>query len=147
MDDSLILILKLSTPHLDSFSRFDLIYLILDKADEETDRRLAKHIVALHFENPNVCTFSHSHFTVYLSGDSFIRLGFAFHSQSSQLDVIDLPTLTAYVNYARKHIHPQLSDEAAEELTRGYVEMRKRGNFPGSSKKVIYCIHFFKIYS
>ncbi|KAL1541123.1 DNA replication licensing factor, mcm4 component [Salvia divinorum] len=90
-------------------SRFDLIYLILVKADEETDRRLAKHIVALHFENPN----------------------------SSQHDVIDLPTLTAYVNYARKHIHPQLSDEAAEELTRGYVEMRKRGNFPGSSKKVI----------
>ena len=34
-------------------------------------------------------------------------------------------------------IHPQLSDEAAEELTRGYVEIRKRGNFPGSSKKVI----------
>ncbi|KAK9287112.1 hypothetical protein L1049_015523 [Liquidambar formosana] len=24
-----------------------------------------------------------------------------------------------------------------EELTRGYVEMRRRGNFPGSSKKVI----------
>lgn len=90
-------------------SRFDLIYLILDKADEQTDRRLAKHIVALHFEDP----------------------------ENSEQDVIDLPTLTAYVSYARKHIHPQLSDEAAEELTRGYVEMRRRGNFPGSSKKVI----------
>ncbi|KAL0412456.1 UNVERIFIED_CONTAM: DNA replication licensing factor MCM4 [Sesamum radiatum] len=90
-------------------SRFDLIYLILDKADEQMDRRLAKHIVALHFEDPD----------------------------NSEQDVIDLPTLTAYVSYARKHIHPQLSDEAAEELTRGYVEMRRRGNFPGSSKKVI----------
>lgn len=90
-------------------SRFDLIYLILDKADEQTDRRLAKHIVALHFENP----------------------------ESLEQDVLDLPTLTAYVSYARKHIHPKLSDEAAEELTRGYVEMRRRGNFPGSSKKVI----------
>ncbi|XP_073144701.1 DNA replication licensing factor MCM4 [Henckelia pumila] len=90
-------------------SRFDLIYLILDKADEQTDRRLAKHIVALHFENP----------------------------ENSEQDVIDLPTLTAYVSYARKNIHPKLSDEAAEELTRGYVEMRRRGNFPGSSKKVI----------
>ncbi|CAA0826578.1 DNA replication licensing factor MCM4 [Striga hermonthica] len=90
-------------------SRFDLIYLILDKADEQTDRRLAKHIVALHFDDPD----------------------------SSEQDVIDLPTLTAYVSYARQHIHPQLSDEAAEELTRGYVEMRRRGNFPGSSKKVI----------
>ncbi|XP_044507759.1 DNA replication licensing factor MCM4-like isoform X2 [Mangifera indica] len=90
-------------------SRFDLIYLILDKADEQTDRRLAKHIVALHFENP----------------------------ESVEQDVLDVATLTEYVSYARKHIHPKLSDEAAEELTRGYVEMRRRGNFPGSSKKVI----------
>lgn len=90
-------------------SRFDLIYLILDKADEQTDRRLAKHIVALHFENP----------------------------ESSVHEVLDLPTLVAYISYARKHIHPRLSDEAAESLTRGYVEMRRRGNFPGSSKKVI----------
>lgn len=35
--------------------RFDLIYLVLDKADEQTDRRLAKHIVALHFQDPEVC--------------------------------------------------------------------------------------------
>ncbi|KAI3805709.1 hypothetical protein L1987_28327 [Smallanthus sonchifolius] len=90
-------------------SRFDLIYLILDKADEQTDRRLAKHIVALHFENP----------------------------ENSEQNVIDLPTLIAYLSYARKNIHPQLSDEAAKELKDGYVKMRRRGNFPGSSKKVI----------
>ena len=63
-------------------------------------------------------------------------LDFCFYLQSVQQNTLDLPTLTAYVSYARKHIHPQLSDEAAEELTRGYVEMRRRGNFPGSSKKV-----------
>lgn len=40
------------------FARFDLIYLILDKADEQTDRRLAKHIVSLHFKNPEVGWFS-----------------------------------------------------------------------------------------
>ncbi|CAL9072951.1 unnamed protein product [Musa textilis] len=90
-------------------SRFDLIYLILDKADEQTDRRLAKHIVSLHFKNPETVV----------------------------QDVLDLPTLVAYISYARKHIHPQISDEAAEELTHQYVEMRKRGNAPGSRKKVI----------
>ena len=36
------------------FNRFDLIYLILDKADEQNDRRLAKHIVGLHFDDPEV---------------------------------------------------------------------------------------------
>nr|CAB3477315.1 unnamed protein product [Digitaria exilis] len=57
--------------------------------------------------------------------------------QLEELEVLDLPTLVAYISYARKYIKPQLSDEAAEELTRGYVEMRKRGNSPGSRKKVI----------
>ena len=52
-------------------------------------------------------------------------------------DVLDLSTLTDYVSYARKHIHPQLSDEAADELITGYVKIRGRGKFSGSSKKVI----------
>jgi DNA replicative helicase MCM subunit Mcm2 (Cdc46/Mcm family) len=56
--------------------------------------------------------------------------------QFEQLEVLDLQTLVSYISYARKYVHPQLSDEAAEELTRGYVEMRKRGNSPGSRKKV-----------
>lgn len=49
---------------------------------------------------------------------------------------LDLPTLTAYITYARQHIQPKLSDEAAEDLISGYVAMRRKGNFPGSSKKV-----------
>eukprot|EP00250_Pteridium_aquilinum_P010421 c19376_g1_i1 orf=124-2694(-) len=90
-------------------SRFDLIYLVLDKPDELTDRRLARHLVALHYEEPEVRT----------------------------QQALDLPTLTAYITYARQHIHPKLSDEAAEDLISGYVAMRRKGNFPGSSKKVI----------
>lgn len=51
--------------------------------------------------------------------------------------MLDISTLTDYVSYARKHIHPQLSDEAADELITGYVKIRGRGKFSGSSKKVI----------
>ena len=65
-----------------------------------------------------------------------MELSLFYLLQSAVHDVLDLPTLTAYISYARKHIHPQLSDEAAEALTHGYVEMRRRGNFPGSGKKV-----------
>jgi MCM P-loop domain len=32
--------------------RFDLIYLVLDKADEASDRTLARHLVAMHHERP-----------------------------------------------------------------------------------------------
>ncbi|KAH9326346.1 hypothetical protein KI387_006524, partial [Taxus chinensis] len=89
--------------------RFDLIYLVLDKADEQTDRRLATHLVAVHYEEP----------------------------EDQTLDSLDISTLTSYITYARQHMRPKLSDEAAEDLTRGYVEMRRKGNFPGGSKKVI----------
>ncbi|KAJ7556567.1 hypothetical protein O6H91_05G088500 [Diphasiastrum complanatum] len=90
-------------------SRFDLIYLVLDKPDEQTDRRLARHLVALHYENPEI------------------------QAQAA----LDLATLTSYITYARQHINPRLSDEAAEDLISGYVAMRRKGSFPGSSKKVI----------
>ena len=33
-------------------SRFDLIYLVLDKADEASDRKLARHLLSLHYERP-----------------------------------------------------------------------------------------------
>lgn len=32
-------------------SRFDLIYLVLDKAEEANDRKLARHLLSLHYEN------------------------------------------------------------------------------------------------
>ncbi|GLJ39111.1 hypothetical protein SUGI_0797180 [Cryptomeria japonica] len=70
-------------------SRFDLIYLVLDKADEQTDRRLARCLVALHYHND---------------------------PEDQTLDALDLPTLTSYITYARQHIQPKISDEAAEEF-------------------------------
>ncbi len=33
-------------------SRFDLVYLMLDKADESSDKKLARHLIALYYENP-----------------------------------------------------------------------------------------------
>ncbi|CAI6003851.1 unnamed protein product [Closterium sp. NIES-64] len=86
-------------------SRFDLIYLVLDKAEEQSDRRLARHLVALHYKNP----------------------------EASAAATIDVATLTSYITYARTRIHPELSDEAAEELVNAYVELRGRG----SGRKVI----------
>ncbi|GLJ05773.1 hypothetical protein SUGI_0024880 [Cryptomeria japonica] len=68
---------------------FDLIYLVLDKADEQTDRRLARNLVALHYHD---------------------------ELEDKTLDALDLPTLTSYIIYARQHIHRKIADEAAEEF-------------------------------
>ena len=82
-------------------SRFDLIYLILDSPNIDHDRRLAQHLVGLFYEVPNVIE-----------------------------PPMDQKLLRDYIEYAREHIHPEISAEAANQLIASYMEMR---NPPGGS--------------
>ena len=78
-------------------SRFDLIYLVLDKPNPVSDRRLAKHLVGLYYANPQPPTDS----------------------------VLDLETFADYVSYARNECSPTLTDDATSALIDGYVQMRR----------------------
>ncbi len=72
-------------------SRFDLIYLILDKPNADSDRRLAKHLVSLYY---------------------------ADHEATPTAATIDRDTLTKYISYAREHCHPRINDAASKALIR-----------------------------
>lgn len=43
----------------------------------------------------------------------------------------DMSILRDYLAYAKEHIHPKLSDEAAQKLIQSYVDMRKVGSGRG----------------
>ncbi|EIW79689.1 MCM-domain-containing protein [Coniophora puteana RWD-64-598 SS2] len=92
-------------------SRFDLLYLVLDQVDETLDRKLAQHLVGLYLED---------------APDSALQ------------DFLPINELSAYIDYARTHIHPVLSSEASEELVASYVSLRSIGaSDPRSSEKRI----------
>ncbi len=77
-------------------SRFDLIFVLEDKPDEKEDHDLASHILLLH------------------------------KSQTlSTSPPIEQDLLRKYIAYARKEVHPRLSDEAAERLLEYYKELRR----------------------
>lgn len=80
-------------------SRFDLIYLILDAPNTDSDRQLAQHLVGLYYETPNVVE-----------------------------PPMDHSLLRDYISYARENIHPELSDLASRELISAYIEMRRGGS-------------------
>jgi DNA replication licensing factor MCM4 len=82
-------------------SRFDLIYLLLDKADERTDRRLARHLISL-YGDPN-------------------SLG-AGNSAPVPIDL-----LREYIAYSRATCQPKLTPEAAQKLANAYADMRALG--------------------
>lgn len=93
-------------------SRFDLVYLILDRADEKADRRLAKHMLSMYLEDK---------------------------PQSARTSSAILPVefLTSYISFARAHVHPVLSPEAGRALVDAYVEMRRLGQDVRAAEKRI----------
>ncbi|KAL3417398.1 MCM2/3/5 family protein [Phlyctema vagabunda] len=82
-------------------SRFDLVYLILDRIDETNDRRLARHLLSMYLDDkPQSATGG---------------------------EVLPIEFLTSYISYARSTCQPKISAEASKELVNAYVEMRKLG--------------------
>ncbi|KAK4535428.1 hypothetical protein CDCA_CDCA05G1453 [Cyanidium caldarium] len=96
-------------------SRFDLIYLVLDKPSADEDRRLARHIVSLFYDRED-------------GHDSDANDAVVVGGSDESLPLMDLPTLAAYISYAREHVHPRLSAAASERLISGYLDMRRLGS-------------------
>ncbi|KAF2671112.1 MCM-domain-containing protein [Microthyrium microscopicum] len=92
-------------------SRFDLVYLVLDRVDEMNDRRLAKHLVSMYLEDTP--------------------------ANASKEEILPIEFLTAYISYARANIHPQLTEGASKALVDAYVEMRALGADVRSQEKRI----------
>ncbi|KAK9456869.1 MCM2/3/5 family-domain-containing protein [Dipodascopsis uninucleata] len=92
-------------------SRFDLVYLILDKVDEQTDRRLARHLAGLYLEDTP--------------------------ETGSTDEILPIEFLTMYISYARQQYQPVISLESKDELVKAYVELRKLGEDVRASEKRI----------
>ena len=92
-------------------SRFDLVFLILDKIDKNLDEKLANHISNMYLENSI--------------------------SNASTFEILPIEFLTAYIQYAKENINPRLTKEASDELVSSYVSMRKMGESSNSNERRI----------
>lgn len=92
-------------------SRFDLVYLMLDKVDERSDRQLARHLANMYIEDAPL--------------------------NAARSEILPVDFLTLYISYAKENVHPRLTPEAKTELVKSYVAMRKLGDDVRSSEKRI----------
>merc|ERR1712151_611706 len=81
-------------------SRFDFIWLMLDKRNKDMDRRLAEHLVSMYSE-----TGVRQKEQAQIEPDLFRR----------------------YISFAKKWVHPVIDDAAAESLVKSYSELRNQG--------------------
>ncbi|KAJ3026779.1 UNVERIFIED_CONTAM: hypothetical protein HDU68_005083 [Siphonaria sp. JEL0065] len=92
-------------------SRFDLLFLVLDRPNEHDDRLLAMHLVGLYMdERPAQFDF----------------------------EIVPIELFTKYISYARQNIKPVITKDAGDKLVEFYLRMRSQGaNHSGSRDKVV----------
>jgi DNA replication licensing factor MCM4 len=92
-------------------SRFDLIYLMLDRPNERSDRKLAEHLLSLYA--PSTMTTANPFGTSTISRELFAK----------------------YITFSRKYCNPEIPEDVTELLIDAYLQMRNKGR--GASRTTI----------
>ncbi|XP_074575784.1 putative DNA helicase MCM8 [Curcuma longa] len=114
-------------------SRFDLAFILLDKPDEQLDKRVSDHIMALHTRDMAHLTAKKQRIA---PSDKNVESSILDGSLASRLrlnpvkdkDFVPLPgsLLRKYIAYARNFVFPRMSRPAAEILQNFYLRLRDR---------------------
>ena len=120
-------------------SRFDLIFIILDKSNESVDSMLAQHILKLY--SPEVGSNLTSNLKAaqdlrskeYKYGDLLYKTdGFpeddSTDLSSAEIERIPVNLFAKYIAYSRYHCFPAITELAENSMIAKYIEMRKLGS-------------------
>ncbi|ETV85955.1 hypothetical protein, variant 1 [Aphanomyces astaci] len=111
-------------------SRFDLIFVLLDRPDASRDELLSEHVMHNHLAHPHKRQRRHdphprfTQLATQAETDVTLKQRLVANSLEMQDDPISLYHIRRYIAYARKYIHPQLSQEARQYLQDKYLQMR-----------------------
>lgn len=129
-------------------SRFDLVFILLDRPDDERDRLLSEHVMNVHARNKrsrkrpresNAAGSWRSNNSSDGFGGDHMDQGepVAHHRLLSHrlvenayeytMSAIPIYFLKKFIAYARRYVHPRLSPDAAALLQKKYLELRAAG--------------------
>jgi DNA helicase MCM8 len=126
-------------------SRFDLIFILLDRPDKNRDKMLSDHVMNLHsgFEDEHHVPKRQDAMYTQFDNDRKAASTQSYRPGATQLDAgmnkrlreylrpgkkfIPMPPrlLRKYIAYARKYVHPVLSDDAKQILQSYYLKLRQ----------------------
>jgi len=111
-------------------SRFDLVFILLDEPNEERDRRLSEHVMAMHSRRQQDSLGCASRgFQPRATSTSLIdglHLQQRLQQRGPEIEPVPVPLLRKYISYVRKYCHPVVSPEAQQILKNYYLSLRSR---------------------
>ncbi|KVH90487.1 AAA+ ATPase domain-containing protein, partial [Cynara cardunculus var. scolymus] len=119
-------------------SRFDLVFILLDKPDELLDKRVSDHIMSVSqlgalFRLISQHVFLHGAASQIISGTNLdVKSGSVVSrlrlDPRKDVDFVPLPAplLRKYIAYARTYVFPRMSRPAAKILQEFYLKLRDR---------------------
>lgn len=139
-------------------SRFDLLFIVTDDIDDARDRQISEHVLRMHrYIQPGVeegtpvreqsqqvlgvgveDDASASRTTeVYEKFDKMLHAGVTLTSgrgANKKVEVLSLPFMKKYIQYAKSRIKPVLTPEASERISEIYVGLRN-DDMQGNQRK------------
>lgn len=115
-------------------SRFDLVFILLDKPDEDIDSMLSEHVMALHAGKTRLAASSSAPHQQMSAEELAAKNIYEMEKPLSErlrvaatdaFDPLPPPLLRKYIGYARKYVHPKISPAAAAILQEFYLDLRK----------------------
>lgn len=110
-------------------SRFDLVFILLDKADAQMDAHISEHIMKVHSGAGGARGARKWAAPGSQEGSQDTDEDNDIHSRikiDGHFDPIPPSLLRKYVSYARKYCHPVLTPEAAGVLQGFYLDLREK---------------------
>ncbi len=106
-------------------SRFDLMFIIREKLDEDRDRKIAEHVLKTHLAGEKRMAYEKG-------ADETLTREEVEEAEKHVKPAIDIELLRKYIAYARAHVFPELSEQAMKKIADYYVKLRQLGKKMGT---------------
>ncbi|EFC35989.1 predicted protein, partial [Naegleria gruberi] len=128
-------------------SRFDLFFVVQDECDAEIDKKIAEHIVSVHQNKGQLTCISNININMNNNMNSNMNNMNQMNNQMNQMNngmtqigsniaQYSSEDIKLYLRYCRNCIHPILTTQAREELTKQYIKLRQNDKVGSNSYRI-----------